>query len=118
MAGGLLGHDSHIVPSVTEVFGPLLQVIRVGGDGTGQTFGRYRFANNTIVLGQATTSALFRVFDGIESIEMYGNAFLAEALDAKEIFFFLANQTTDGADVRYNVTYQYEHHQGVPAPVL
>ena len=47
--------------------------IRVGGDGTGQTFGRYRFANNTIVLGQATTSAVFRVFDGIESIEMYGN---------------------------------------------
>ena len=28
--------------------------IRVGGDGTGQTFGRFRFLNNTIVLGNAT----------------------------------------------------------------
>ena len=48
--------------------------IRIGGDGTGQTFGRYRFLNNTIVLGNATTSAAFRVFDGIESVEMHDNA--------------------------------------------
>lgn len=48
--------------------------IRVGGDGTGQTFGRYRFVNNTVVLGNATTSAVFRLFDGIESIEMHNNA--------------------------------------------
>lgn len=48
--------------------------IRVGGDGTGQTFGRYRFVNNTIVLGNASTSAVFRVFDGIESVEMHNNA--------------------------------------------
>ena len=31
---------------------------------------------------------------------------------------FVDCHVTDGADVRYNVTYQYEHHQGVPAPVL
>jgi hypothetical protein len=48
--------------------------IRIGGDGTGQTFGRYRFLNNTIILGNATTAAAFRVFDGIESVEMYNNA--------------------------------------------
>ena len=48
--------------------------IRIGGDGTGQTFGRYRFVNNTIVLGNATTSAAFRLFDGIESVEMHNNA--------------------------------------------
>jgi hypothetical protein len=47
--------------------------IRVGGDGTGQTWGRYRFLNNTIVLGGATTSAVFRLFDGIESVEMHNN---------------------------------------------
>lgn len=48
--------------------------IRIGGDGTGQTFGRYRFLNNTIIHGNATTAAAFRVFDGIESVEMYDNA--------------------------------------------
>jgi hypothetical protein len=48
-------------------------VIRIGGDGTGQTWGRYRFANNTIVLGQASTSAVFRIFHGVESVEMHNN---------------------------------------------
>jgi murein tripeptide amidase MpaA len=31
---------------------------------------------------------------------------------------FVDCHVTDGADVRYNVTYQYEHHQGVPASIL
>lgn len=31
---------------------------------------------------------------------------------------FVDCHVTDGADFRYNVTYQYEHHQGVPASVL
>jgi hypothetical protein len=48
--------------------------IRIGGDGTGQTFGRYRFVNNTVVLGNASSAAAFRVFDGIESVEMHNNA--------------------------------------------
>jgi hypothetical protein len=48
--------------------------IRIGGDGTGQTYGRYRFLNNTVVMGNASTSAVFRAFDGIESVEMNNNA--------------------------------------------
>ncbi len=48
-------------------------VIRVGGDGTGETNGRYRFVNNTIVLGPSGGSAVFRLFDGLESIEMHNN---------------------------------------------
>jgi hypothetical protein len=48
--------------------------VRIGGDGTGQTFGRYRFVNNTVVLGNSSTAAAFRVFDGIESVEMHNNA--------------------------------------------
>ncbi|MEO8434637.1 MAG: M14 family metallopeptidase [Pyrinomonadaceae bacterium] len=31
---------------------------------------------------------------------------------------FVDCHVTDGADFRYNVTYQYEHHQGVPASIL
>ncbi len=45
---------------------------RIGGDGTGESNGRYRFVNNTFLCG---TSAAFRVFDGIESVEMHGNVF-------------------------------------------
>ncbi|MBP7866230.1 MAG: VCBS repeat-containing protein [Acidobacteria bacterium] len=47
-------------------------VTRVGGDGTGETFGRYRFVNNTFLCGSA---AAFRIFDGIQSIEMHNNVF-------------------------------------------
>lgn len=50
-------------------------VFRVGGDGTGETDGRYRFVNNTIIAGQ---SAVFRLFDGIESIEMHNNVFFRQ----------------------------------------
>lgn len=47
-------------------------VVRFGGDGTGQSFGRYRFVNNTVIMG---SSAVFRLFDGIESVEMHNNVF-------------------------------------------
>ena len=51
-------------------------VARFGGDGTGQTHGRYRFVNNTVVT-QPGGSAVFRLFDGIESVEMHNNVFWA-----------------------------------------
>lgn len=51
--------------------------IRVGGDGTGATDGRYRFVNNTIVIAPET-GAVFRLFDGLESIEMHNNVFFRQ----------------------------------------
>jgi hypothetical protein len=47
-------------------------VTRLGGDGTGESNGRYRFVNNTIIMG---SSAVFRLFDGLESVEMHNNVF-------------------------------------------
>jgi hypothetical protein len=47
-------------------------VVRFGGDGTGASNGRYRFVNNTVLLG---TSAAFRLFDSLESVEMHNNVF-------------------------------------------
>lgn len=49
--------------------------VRIGGDGTGQSWGRYRFVNNTVVMGNASTSAAIRMFHGIESAEMHNNIF-------------------------------------------
>ncbi len=51
-------------------------VARLGGDGTGQTYGRYRFVGNTVIV-QSGGSAVFRLFHGIESVEMHGNAFIS-----------------------------------------
>jgi hypothetical protein len=53
-------------------------VTRFGGDGTGQTNGRYRFVNNTVVV--AGDDAVFRLFDGIESLEAHNNVFASAAM--------------------------------------
>jgi hypothetical protein len=60
--------------------------IRIGGDGTGQTFGRYRFLNNTIVLGNATTAPAFRIFDGIDSVEMHNNVLYRQGGGAVTVY--------------------------------
>ena len=49
-------------------------IARIGGDGTGQTYGRYRFVHNTFVLASDSAGA-FRVFDGIDSFEAHNNVF-------------------------------------------
>ena len=52
---------------------------RLGGDGTGQSKGRYRFANNTFLcnypVDKAAEFSHFRIMFGIESIEMHNNLF-------------------------------------------
>jgi hypothetical protein len=58
-------------------------VTRLGGDGTGESKGRYRFVNNTIVMG---SSAAFRLFDGLESVEMHNNVFIHPGGGAAPIF--------------------------------
>ncbi|HEX4339980.1 MAG TPA: DNRLRE domain-containing protein [Polyangiaceae bacterium] len=77
------GQDEDLAREDSDVVGNVLYqgytdrthfAIRVGGDGTGETWGRYRFLGNTIVMGNASTSAVFRMFDGIESVEMHDNA--------------------------------------------
>ncbi|MCC6877299.1 MAG: hypothetical protein IT378_23540, partial [Sandaracinaceae bacterium] len=49
-------------------------VVRFGGDGTGQTFGRYRFVNSTVILA-GTSAGVFRLFDGIDTLEAHNNVF-------------------------------------------
>jgi hypothetical protein len=65
--------DSDVVGNVLYKTRPGY-AIRVGGDGTGDTNGRYRFVNNTILLGPGPGGGAFRIFEGIESIEMHNNA--------------------------------------------
>ena len=49
-------------------------VVRVGGDGTGETCGRYRFVNNLFV-ARGDTDGPLRCHEGIESIELHNNVF-------------------------------------------
>lgn len=63
--------DSDIVGNVIIVT-PGMCCVRVGGDGTGQTWGRYRFVNNTFILNGK--SDVIRGYAGVQTIELYNNA--------------------------------------------
>ncbi|MBL8921227.1 MAG: hypothetical protein JNJ54_20355 [Myxococcaceae bacterium] len=63
--------DSEVVGNVLRKTATTF-VARIGGDATGWSKGRYRFVNNTIIV-QPGGSAVFRLFDELESVEMHNN---------------------------------------------
>lgn len=67
--------DSQVIGNVIlKRSGSSGALVRVGGDGTGESYGRYRFLNNTFIMGGGSTSAI-RIFDHIESLEFHNNVF-------------------------------------------
>jgi hypothetical protein len=70
---GLLREDSDVVGNVLRKTRGSF-VVRFGGDGSGETNGRYRFVNNTVIMNN-TTKGVFRLFEGLESVEMHNNVF-------------------------------------------
>lgn len=80
----LAREDSDVVGNVivhTSSFGA---IVRFGGDGTsggrGETFGRYRFVNNTVIRRNANndTPTVFRLYEGIDSLEFHNNVIWRE----------------------------------------
>lgn len=80
----LIGADGQVPSLVREdsdVVGNVLRkvdsqgtfITRIGGDGTGTSDGRYRFAYNTILLAPSTTASVFRLFETLESFEAHHN---------------------------------------------
>lgn len=97
----LVREDSDVVGNVivhtNTAFG---SVIRVGGDGTGQSKGRTRFVNNTIILAAGTDSTVFRIFDGIQSVEMHNNVIDVTAGGTARIERTVEAVWTDGRQIR------------------
>ncbi|WP_438034733.1 right-handed parallel beta-helix repeat-containing protein [Sorangium sp. So ce204] len=81
---GLAREDSDVVGNVIVKTGQHFAV-RVGGDGTGQTWGRFRFVNNTFLLAPGSRPAI-RMFDGIESVEMSNNVFYRRGGGGVEVY--------------------------------
>jgi hypothetical protein len=78
---GLAREDSDVVGNVIVHTSPTFgAVMRFGGDGTGASHGRYRVVNNTIVRrgGNDDVPTIFRLFDGIEAVEMHNNVIFRE----------------------------------------
>ena len=71
--------DSDVVGNViVHTSTAFSSVMRFGGDATGQSYGRYRFVNNTVIhtnTPDATIPSIFRLFDGITAVEMHNNVF-------------------------------------------
>jgi MYXO-CTERM domain-containing protein len=93
----LAREDSDVVGNVL-VKGNDFSVTRFGGDGTGETKGRYRFVNNTVIVMPAG-GAVFRLFDGIESVEMHNNAFVLQGDGAINLVRQVEAAWTTGSEV-------------------
>ena len=97
----LVREDSDVVGNVivhtNAAFG---SVIRVGGDGTGQSKGRTRFVNNTFILASGSDSTVFRIFDGIQSVEMHNNVIDVTAGGTARIERTVEAVWSDGRQIR------------------
>lgn len=71
----IVREDSDVVGNVIVHSAGFGSIIRLGGDATGQTYGRYRFVNNTIVRINGGSATVFRLFDGLESLLASNNVF-------------------------------------------
>lgn len=69
--------DSDVVGNVLRKTNDDSHGVRLGGDATMDTDGRYRFAHNTFWMRNAGMSPV-RLFDGVESLELYNNVFFVD----------------------------------------
>ena len=68
--------DGDVVGNVLLQTTSTSYVVRVGGDGTGRTGGRYRFVNNTFIVGShANNAGAMRASYALDSLELYNNVF-------------------------------------------
>lgn len=72
------GQDPGLAQENSDIVGNVLikhsewRIARIGGDGTGNTAGRYRFVNNTMILGELSGTAI-GLQETVESLELHNN---------------------------------------------
>jgi hypothetical protein len=97
------GENSDIVGNVllhAQLFAP---TARIGGDGSGQSRGQYRFVNNTFLFeGNALLTAV-TARDGINSVSMYNNVFFKP--NANQLLNVLDDSQANWADMSGNAVY-------------
>lgn len=111
---GLKREDSDVVGNVLWKNGSNsnFSVVRFGGDATGETHGRYRFVNNTVICG---TGSIFRCFDSLESIEMHNNVFFPTNNNTINLMRTVeANWTSGNEVIAGSNNWVYEDVQNIP----
>jgi hypothetical protein len=111
----LAREDSDVVGNVLVKAGDNAEfsVVRFGGDATGQTWGRYRFVNNTVIVASAD-AAVFRLFDGLESVEAHNNAFYGAGGDGVRLMRQVEAVWADGE--AFAGTYNWVSEGSVDVP--
>lgn len=97
-AGTAAREDSDVVGNVlvkTRDFA----VVRFGGDATGASSGRYRFVNNTVLTAENGSSAVFRLFDPLQSVQMHNNVFTVLGAGSVNLLREVEALWTDGRQV-------------------
>jgi len=85
------GQDEDLAREDSDVVGNVLikhsewRIARIGGDGTGNTKGRYRFVNNTMVLGEQSDVAIGMQFT-VESLELHNNVIVRLGASGGELY--------------------------------
>jgi hypothetical protein len=72
-------YETHVAREDSDIVGNVLRqtkqagsIGRLGGDGTGETWGRYRFVHNTMIIDYETRYVI-RLQDGVDSLELHNN---------------------------------------------
>ena len=79
--------DADVVGNVFFQTKSTSYVVRIGGDGTGRTGGRYRFVNNTFVHGSdPNNSGSIRFSYALDSVELYNNVFYSPSRPIDYLF--------------------------------
>lgn len=79
--------DADVVGNVFFQTKSVSYVVRIGGDGTGRTGGRYRFVNNTFVHGaDPSNSGSIRFSYALDSVELYNNVFYSPSRPIDYLF--------------------------------
>ncbi len=96
----LVREDQDVVGNVIVHSNPdFSAVIRVGGDGSGESRGRVRFANNTIVVTSGQDATVFRIFEGIQAVEAHNNVLAMSAGGTLRVERTVEANWTDGRQV-------------------
>ncbi len=96
----LVREDQDVVGNVIVHSNPGFgAVIRVGGDGSGESRGRVRFANNTIAVTSGRDATVFRIFDGIQAVEAHNNVLAAPSGGILRVERTVEAQWTNGRQV-------------------
>jgi MYXO-CTERM domain-containing protein len=91
-------------------------LVRIGGDKAGaETGGRYRFVNNTFVVGTAGNASIVRLMLKVDTLEMHNNAFIRMGAGTAPFFALSDVNWVNGVSLFGSNNWVQDGFTGAPA---